>query len=64
MAVQAPSRKVGVGLAVTSLVAIVVWAVKQFANVDIPAHIAVEGGAVLNFIIQYLVPNAEEPPNA
>lgn len=65
MAVSAPSRKVGAGLAVSSLIAIAVWVAKQFYGVEIPAAIALQGNALVTFIVQYVVPNAaEEPPSA
>lgn len=65
MAVQIPMRKVGVGLAVGSGIAILVWAAKTFGGVDVPADIALAGNTVITFIVQYLVPNAsEDPPNA
>lgn len=60
-----PSRKVGVGLAVSSLIAIAVWAAKKFYGVEVPADIALQGNALFTFIVQYIVPNAaEETPSA
>lgn len=65
MAVQIPMRKVGVGLAVSSAIAIGVWVAKKFYGVDVPADIALEGNAVFTFIVQYCVPNAsEDSPSA
>lgn len=60
-----PSRKVGVGLAVSSLIAISVWVAKKFFAVEVPADVALQGNALFTFIVQYLVPNAsEESPSA
>lgn len=65
MAVQIPMRKVGVGFAVGSTVAILVWSAKSFYHVEIPADIALAFNTVLTFVAQYLVPNAsEDPPSA
>lgn len=65
MAVQGPSRKVTVGLVSGSVMTILAWASKQYAGVEIPAEVALAGATVINFILQYAVPDAaEEPPSA
>jgi hypothetical protein len=60
MPVQQPSRKVTVGLVAGSVMTILAWASKQYAGVEIPAEVALAGATVINFILQYFVPNAPE----
>lgn len=60
MPVQAPSRKVTVGLVAGSVMTILAWASKQYAGVEIPAEVALAGATVINFILQYVIPNAAE----
>jgi hypothetical protein len=64
--IQAPNRKVTVGLVSGSIMTILAWASKQYAGVEIPAEVALAGATLINFILQYFVPNAslEEPPSA
>lgn len=65
MPVATPSRKVTVGLVAGSVMTILAWASKQYAGVEIPAEVALAGATVINFILQYAIPNAsEEPPSA
>lgn len=60
MAVQAPSRKVTIGLASGAVMTILAWASDAFAGVKIPAEVALAGATVINFALQYLVPDAPE----
>lgn len=60
MPIQQPSRKVTVGLVAGSLMTILAWASKQYAGVEIPAEVALAGATVINFVLQYMVPNAPE----
>lgn len=60
MPVQAPSRKVTVGLVAGSLMTILAWASKQYAGVEIPAEVALAGATVITFALQYFVRNASE----
>lgn len=63
--IQAPNRKVTVGLVSGSVMTILAWASKQYAGVEIPAEVALAGATVINFILQYFVPEpTEEPSNA
>lgn len=66
MAIQAPDRKVTVGLVSGSLMTILAWASKQYAGVEIPAEVALAGATVINFALQYFIPSAasEEPTGA
>lgn len=65
MAVQNPSRKVTVGLVSGAVMTLIAWTSKAYAGVEIPAEVALAGATVINFILQYVVPNApEDPPNA
>ncbi len=65
MAIQAPNRKVTVGLVSGSIMTILAWASKQYAGVEIPADVALAGATVINFALQYFIPAAsEEPPSA
>lgn len=52
-------RKVGVGLAAGSLMTILAWISKQYAGVEVPADVALAGATVINFLLQWLVPNKE-----
>jgi hypothetical protein len=63
MAVQTPDRKVTVGLVAGSIMTILAWCSKQYAGVEIPAEVALAGATVINFILQYMVPNAPEDPS-
>lgn len=60
MAIQTPDRKITVGLVAGSVMTILAWASKQYAGVEIPAEVALAGATVINFILQYMVPNAPE----
>jgi hypothetical protein len=60
---QTPSRKVTVGLVAGSVMTILAWCSKQYAGVEIPAEVALAGATVINFALQYLVPNAPEDPS-
>lgn len=62
MAVSAPTRKVTIGLASGSLMTILAWCSKQYAGVEIPAEVALAGATAINFILQYVVPDAPEDP--
>lgn len=65
MAIQAPNRKVTVGLVSGAIMTILAWASKVYAGVEIPADVALAGATVINFGLQYFVPNSsEEPPSA
>lgn len=61
MPVQAPSRKVNVGLAAGASMTILAWVSKAFAGVEIPAEVALAGSTILVFVLQYAIPNPEEP---
>jgi hypothetical protein len=61
MAIQAPDRKVNVGLVAGALMTIVAWASKQYAGVEIPAEVALAGATVIVFMLQYMVPNPPDP---
>ena len=54
---SAPDRKVNVGALNGAIMAIIAWAVGEFAGVNIPAEIAIAGSTVIGFIVSYLVPN-------
>lgn len=54
-----PNRKVVVGALAGAVMAVVAWASKVFAGVEIPPEIALAGSSIIVFLIQYTVPNAE-----
>lgn len=58
--IQVPNRKVTVGLVSGSLMTILAWASKQYAGVEIPAEVALAGATVINFILQYAIPDASQ----
>lgn len=66
MAIQAPNRKVTVGLVSGAIMTIVAWASKAYAGVEIPADVALAGATVINFGLQYFIPDSpsEEPSSA
>jgi len=55
-----PSRKVVVGGLAGALVTILVWMSKAYAQVEVPAEVAVAFSAVFTFVLQYFVPNKGE----
>jgi hypothetical protein len=59
MAIQAPDRKVNIGLAAGAIMTIVAWVSKAFGGVEIPAEVALAGATFIVFTLQYLVPNQE-----
>lgn len=54
-----PTRKVGIGVAVGGLCALVIWALDEFAGRTMPGQAAVGLSSLLTFVAQYIVPNAE-----
>lgn len=52
MAIQAPNRKVTVGLVAGSVMTILAWISKTYAGVEIPADVALAGATVINFILR------------
>ena len=64
--IQTPTRKVTVGLVSGAVMTILAWASKQYAGVEIPAEVALAGATVINFILQYAIPEAlsQETPSA
>ena len=54
---QAPDRKVNVGAINGAIMAIIAWAIGEFAGVNIPAEIAIAGSTVIGFILAYIIPN-------
>lgn len=57
MSTMTVDRKVTVGLASGALMTILAWASKQYAGVEIPADVALAGATVINFVLQWAVPN-------
>lgn len=62
--IQAPNRKVTVGLVSGAIMTIVAWSSKAYAGVEIPAEVALAGATVINFVLQYFIPDSEESPSA
>lgn len=56
---QAPSRKVNVGIAANAVMVIAAWVGRTFYQIEIDAEVALAGAAIITFILQYIVPNAE-----
>jgi putative flippase GtrA len=54
---QAPDRKVNVGAINGAIMAIIAWAVGEFAGIKIPPEIAIAGSTVIGFVLAYLIPN-------
>jgi mannose/fructose/N-acetylgalactosamine-specific phosphotransferase system component IIC len=55
---QAPDRKVSVGLLAGATMSVIAWASQQFSGVAIPADVAIAGATIISFVIQYFVPHA------
>lgn len=60
MAIEAPNRKVNVGLAAGAVMTVLAWISKTYAGVEIPAEVALAGATIIVFILQYAV---AEPPD-
>ncbi len=54
-----PTNKVAAGALAGAIMAVLVWGVKAFAHVDMPAEIVVASSTIITFGIQYLVPDAD-----
>ena len=53
-----PTRKVGAGIAIGGpLAVILVWGIKTFGHVDVPAEVATAFGSVLTFGVSYFFPD-------
>lgn len=52
----APVPKVAVGGAVGAVVAIVVWALKQYGGIELPAEIAAALTVIFSFMAGYMTP--------
>lgn len=55
-----PTTKVTAGAIAGALMAIIAWAAKAFAAVDIPTEIALAGATVITFAVQWTVRDAPE----
>lgn len=53
-----PTNKVAAGALAGAIVAIVTWAAKTFAHVDISADAAIGLSTAITFVVQYLVPDS------
>lgn len=51
-----PVRKVATGTATGGIVTVLVWALKTYAAVDIPAEVAAALTTVLSFVVGYFTP--------
>ncbi len=55
-----PTNKVAVGALAGAIVAVLAWASKAFAHVEIPAEVGVSLSAIITFGVQYFVPDAQD----
>jgi hypothetical protein len=55
---QAPDRKVSVGLLSGAIMSILAWLAQQF-GIIVPADVALAGATVITFFVQYFVPHAD-----
>ncbi|MHB8815837.1 MAG: hypothetical protein ACYDAE_21605 [Steroidobacteraceae bacterium] len=55
---KVPTNKLAASGIAGSVTAIVVWAVKQWGSVDVPADIAVAISTVISFVAGYFTPPA------
>jgi hypothetical protein len=61
MAIEAPNRKVNVGLAAGAIMTILAWISKAFGGPEITAEVALSGSTLIVFVLQYLVPEPPDP---
>lgn len=54
-----PNRKIGSAALAGGLSIMIVWAIKQWGQVEMPPEVASGFTTVLSFITGYLVPDAE-----
>lgn len=53
-----PNRKVAVGGIAGAIMIVIAWASKAYAEVEIPAEVALSFSTIIVFALQYCVPNA------
>lgn len=58
---QTVDRKVTAGLVGGALMTIIAWWTEQFYHIVIPAPVALAGGTVITYVIQFLIPNRPIP---
>lgn len=56
--IMKPTNKVAAGALAGAIVAIVTWAAKTFAHVDISPDAAIGLSTAITFIVQYFVPDS------
>lgn len=61
MAIEAPNRKVNVGLVAGAVMTILAWISKTYVGVEITAEVALAGATVIVFCLQYIVPDPPDP---
>ena len=54
-----PSRKVTVGVLAGSIAGLIVWSVKVFAGLEIPAEQGIGLSVILTFVLQYFMKDVE-----
>lgn len=54
-----PLNKVIGGAFAGSLTIVIVWALRQFAAVEVPAEVASAGATIISAVVAYLVPLSE-----
>ena len=59
-----PQRKVAAGGIAGALSSIIIWAMKEYGGVEVPAEIAVAITTLVVFGLQYFVPNAAKEPQS
>lgn len=59
-----PSTKVGAATIAAALGSIIVWALKQYVAVDLPAEVSAAVVVLLTLIVGYVVPEQNPAPSA
>lgn len=59
-----PQRKIVAGGIAGAVSSLAVWALQQFAGIEVPAEQAVAITTIITFVVQYFVPNAQEAVSA
>lgn len=55
-----PTNKVTAGALTGALMSILIWGLKEFAKIELPAEVAVGVSTLISFVVSYCIPNKEQ----
>jgi hypothetical protein len=58
-----PTNKVAAGVLAGALMVLLAWAVKTFAQIELPTEVSMAGSTLITFVVQYFVTDAEPAPS-